>query len=342
METSFKSLGDYWVAWYANSFQDRDGEFFPQAVLDADIAAMHKSGEFPELWFGHKSWAKLGRAVTAFRIGRFAVAIGRWYDTPVAKVLKAKIQAHPKWEMSFGFRYADKRQGVFSGVRTFEISVLPPGMAANPYTAFSKGQKAMNVHNPQALAVIEKSLQEMGFDPSTVIADLQAQATQKAKVLEAAQVASKAMGGPDKAMPGVMLDGVMLDEKMNELKGMMQSYLDEKMNDMLEKVTASVLDRVMDAKPPRREEEDEAEVEVELPEAKAAANANIYDGLALLATELQKMQAQLSGVKANQDRVSQLQTAPPNVLAMMNDLPDPAQTSGAIMRYVGQNGNPPR
>jgi DNA repair exonuclease SbcCD ATPase subunit len=200
----------------------------------------------------------------------------------------------------------------------------------------------MNIHNSEALAVIQKSLQDMGFDPAATIADLQNQATEKAKALEAAQVASKAMGGPDKAMPGVMLDGAMLDEKMNELKGMMQSYLDEKMNDMLEKVTASVLDRVMDAKPPRRDEEEEAEVEVELPEAKSAADANIYDGLALLATELQKLQAQVSGVKASQERVSQLQTAPANVVAMMNDLPDPAQTSGAIMRYVGQNGNPPR
>ena len=340
METSFKSLGDYWVAWYANSFQDRDGEFFPQQVLDADIAAMHKSGEFPELWYGHKSWAKLGRAVTAFRIGRFAVAIGRWYDTPVAKVLKAKIQAHPQWEMSFGFRYADKKQGVFSGVRTFEISVLPPGMAANPYTAFSKGQKAMNIHSSQALAVIQKSLQDMGFDPAATIADLQNQATEKAKALEAAQVASKAMGGPSSS---VTLDGAMLEEKMNELKGMMQSYLDEKMNGMLEQVTASVLDRVMDAKPPRRDEEEaEAEVEVELPEAKSAADANIYDGLALLATELQKLQAQVSGVKASQERVSQLQTAPANVVAMMNDLPDPRQTAGHILSYVGQNGNPPR
>ena len=199
----------------------------------------------------------------------------------------------------------------------------------------------MNIHNSQALAVIEKSLQDMGFDPGTVIADLQAQATQKAKVLEAAQVASKAMGGPDKAMPGAMLDGAMLDEKMNELKGMMQSYLDEKMNGMLEQVTANVLERVMDAKPPRREEDEEAELEVELPEAKAAADANIYDGLALLANEIRQIKAEVKSVQVSQERVSQLQTAPPNVLAMMNEIPDPRQTAGAIMNYVGINGNPP-
>lgn len=138
----FKALGDKWFAWWSNSFEDHDGEFFAEKAIDeyvrrVDVGAV----PMPELWLWHTPGTKHGRAEWVGRIGHFAVAAGSFDDTPAGKAARAHYaKAGGDYGMSHGFTYdpGQKSDGVYQQFNTFELSVLPREKAANPYTAFEE------------------------------------------------------------------------------------------------------------------------------------------------------------------------------------------------------------
>jgi len=138
----FKALGSVWFAWWSNSFQDHDDEYFAEKAIDeyvrrVDVGAV----PYPELWLWHTPGTKHGQAEWVGRIGHFAVAAGSFDDTPAGKAAQAHYaKAGGDYGMSHGFTYdpGQKSDGVFHQFNTFEISVLPAKAAANPYTAFSE------------------------------------------------------------------------------------------------------------------------------------------------------------------------------------------------------------
>lgn len=138
----FKALGSVWFAWWSNSFQDHDDEYFAEKAIDeyvrrVDVGAV----PYPELWLWHTPGTKHGQAEWVGRIGHFAVAAGSFDDTPAGKAAQAHYaKAGGDYGMSHGFTYdpGQKSDGVFHQFNTFEISVLPAKAAANPYTQFSE------------------------------------------------------------------------------------------------------------------------------------------------------------------------------------------------------------
>lgn len=136
--SGFKMRGNQWTAWYTNAYQDRDKEYFATKAIEQDVAYMWQNQQFPELWYWHIKGTKHGQATWVGMIGRYAVAIGEFDNTPAAKQFK-KHYKEKSHNLSHGFRYApeDKKNGVYYKYHTFEISPLPAGKEANELTTFA-------------------------------------------------------------------------------------------------------------------------------------------------------------------------------------------------------------
>ncbi len=184
----FKVVGEnQWIAWYTNAYQDRDQEFFPESAIERDVKFMKDNQTFPELWFYHIPGTKHGTGTWCDMVGRLAFAIGNFDPSPLAQAFKEYYKTHPA-ELSHGFIYdaSKKINGAFYDYHTYEISTLPIGKAANPYTAFDVKEQTM----PQLSPVQFKSLQAIVGDDLAL--QIVQDGTQREKALQAAQVAYKA------------------------------------------------------------------------------------------------------------------------------------------------------
>lgn len=158
--TGFKMINDekMWVAWHTNAYEDKDREYFAIKAIEKDITRMNATKDYPELWRWHigeapqikedgtfsYGWStRHGKGINAFTIGNFACVIGTFDDTPIAQKFKEYYRNNPDIELSHGFFYdpAQKREKTYYDYRTFEISTLPGGKAANPYTRFAINTK---------------------------------------------------------------------------------------------------------------------------------------------------------------------------------------------------------
>lgn len=156
--TGFKVYGDKWVAWYTNNFKDREGEFFTEKAIDAYIHRVELGMvEYPELWLWHTKGTRIGEAKRMARIGHFVVAVGEFDDTDIGSTAKAYFAKSRKaWALSHGFTYRpDAKIGnVYHQFNTFEISVLPPKVAANPFTIYQIKEFTMTEEQKAAFAEI--------------------------------------------------------------------------------------------------------------------------------------------------------------------------------------------
>ena len=212
----FKVVGEnQWIAWYTNAYQDRDKEFFPEDAIARDIKFMKDNQSFPELWFYHIPGTKHGTGTWCDMVGRLAFAIGNFDLSPLAQAFKEYYRNNPA-ELSHGFIYdaSKKIDGAFYDYHTYEISTLPIGKAANPYTAFDVKEQTMPQLSPDQF----KSLQAIvGEDLALQIVQ---DGTQREKALQAAQVAYKAQSEPD--VKGVTLE-IETEAPESEMETPMQS-----------------------------------------------------------------------------------------------------------------------
>jgi len=138
-ETGFKVLANNkWVAWYTNSRKDLEGENFSYDGLVRDVNRQNESGDYPELWFYHIAGTKHGQATQSFVKGDMVVAVGTFDDTPLADSFKKYYEKSVDVALSHGFVYdSNKFNGTtYTDFKTFEISTLPRGKEANPFTKF--------------------------------------------------------------------------------------------------------------------------------------------------------------------------------------------------------------
>jgi hypothetical protein len=150
----FKATDDGgWFSAWSNNFEDREGELFSSAALDEYIDAVDNGLiDPPELWFWHEP-LRLGVAEWVGRVGAFAVAGGRFDDTDAGQAAKAFLRKN-RWGVSQGYLYHDDdrdEDGVYHAFRAFEISVLPPEHAANPYTFIEGGSMPLDDSKMKAL-----------------------------------------------------------------------------------------------------------------------------------------------------------------------------------------------
>lgn len=185
--SGFKAHGDRWVAWYSNNAKDRDGEYFPLKAIDAFIARVDAGMvPYPELWTYHIPGSKHGKADWLGRIGHYVVASGTFDATPAGQAAKAHYARSRKaYALSHGFTFKDEsyRDSAFWDFNTFEISTLPPRVAANPYTLFQIEEKAM--------LTPEKTEQLKALFGEEIAAQIIAETEAKSKMLDTLQVEFK-------------------------------------------------------------------------------------------------------------------------------------------------------
>lgn len=137
-----KGLGDgLFIAAFTNNFVDRDGEIISTVALDGMIERMNAGlVPFPDLWYKHKWYTKHGETFFVSRAGHIVYAVGRFDKTLLGAMMEKFYKANPGLAMSHGFTFPpwgfDEASKVYTVINTFEISVLPPQMAANLYTPF--------------------------------------------------------------------------------------------------------------------------------------------------------------------------------------------------------------
>ena len=144
----FQVMGDYWVAWWSNNLEDLQKEIITKdaharylARVDAGLTPL------PELWWWHIAGTKHGEtlwlAQDTLEGGKsIMLAVGKFDDTPIAKAFK-KYHTKNIEAVSHGFTTKDhfmRKEGdltLYDEYNTFEISPLPTGKEANPYTLYA-------------------------------------------------------------------------------------------------------------------------------------------------------------------------------------------------------------
>ncbi len=138
----FKALPNgKWVAYHTNNFEDRAGETFSQKSHEQYIDWLEKELiPYPELWYRHIAGTKHGQAEWVGQIGHLIVSVGSFDDTPVAELFQKEYAKHP-YQTSHTYAYppsARDADGTYHAYFTIEISPVPAGLAANPYTTFTE------------------------------------------------------------------------------------------------------------------------------------------------------------------------------------------------------------
>lgn len=152
-KSAFKAKGDYWYSEWTNNLEDRDAEWFSGKSIKDYVARVDMGlTPKPDLWVWHAG--KESKIGTATEVGYtekdgvvIAWAVGKFDDTPRANAAKAYYNGSEEIHgTSHGFVYpSDRKQGrVYQSFNTFELTVLPPEVASNPYASFESKEFQMN------------------------------------------------------------------------------------------------------------------------------------------------------------------------------------------------------
>jgi len=192
-ETSgFKVLEDNrFLAFWTNNFKDKEAEIISEYAID-EFNNKANSGliPMPELWWMHTKGTRHGQVEKLFRVGHFALAVGRFdaeSTNPLVKIFKQWYAKQKNITMSHGFFYKPslKTNGVYHHIRTYEISSLIAGREANPYTTFEVNKMSLITENQRA--DLER---EFGKDFAERIVS---QAEAQGKALESQDIAFKSL-----------------------------------------------------------------------------------------------------------------------------------------------------
>lgn len=132
----------YWHARHSNNFEDREKEILSEKAHE-DYVRRVDMGLVPppELWSWHTDGTRQGIAERVFYDNHIMNAVGVFDATPEGETAR-KFYEHNagKIELSHGFTFPKwaLKDGIYEVYNTFEISTLPIGAAANPYTTFEE------------------------------------------------------------------------------------------------------------------------------------------------------------------------------------------------------------
>jgi hypothetical protein len=132
----------YWHSRHSNNFQDKEKEIISKKAhedyvrrIDIGLVPM------PELWSWHTEGSRQGQAEMVFYDNHIMNAVGTFDDTPEGEKARKYYERNAgKIELSHGFTFPKwaLKDGIYEVYNTFEISTLPIGAAANPYTTFQE------------------------------------------------------------------------------------------------------------------------------------------------------------------------------------------------------------
>jgi len=140
----FKSTSGkkYWLSRHTGKFKDREEEIIANKAHDEYVERVQKGlVPMPELWTWHTKGTRQGEAFFVWKSGGFTLALGTFDDTPVAEhAFKFYEKNRGKIKLSHMFNYptSAKQNGVYYAYNTVEITTLPDGAEAFPYTSFEE------------------------------------------------------------------------------------------------------------------------------------------------------------------------------------------------------------
>jgi len=143
----FKANGQYyWSAMWSNNFIDRDDEILTEKAHEKYLARLRMGlVPMPILRYWHIPGTEHGKALWVGGEGHMMLAVGDFEDSDIARAFIKEYRTHRK-KVSHGFRFPDwakrpvqltevgKSVMVYDDYNTFEISPLPPHVAANLLT----------------------------------------------------------------------------------------------------------------------------------------------------------------------------------------------------------------
>jgi len=200
-----------WISRHTGKWIDRENEILADASHDAYVARVQKGiVDPPELWMWHAKGTKHGQAVAVWKAGGFVMAAGYFDDTPAGNKAFEYYQKHSgKIKLSHMFHYPKETKigGVYHEYNTIEITTLPDGAEAFPYTSFEEINTMALVD--AARRMIAEGLGEDVLKQAELLND---KAVQDTKTLDGQGVASK---GHDKYDGSPIVDAV---QKMTDME----------------------------------------------------------------------------------------------------------------------------
>lgn len=186
-----------WVGWVSNHFRDRDR---PAEILSGKAHAefvqwADKTGNYPELWLWHVPGSRVGKADWLEFADGFLLSSGT-FDKDKADVAERLAASDEPLTMSHGFVRVkhDPEKVVTDLYRSFEESITPSGVEANPWTSFVAKEVQMPLSDAKK-SFLAKYL------PADTIAQLEEKTTELRKAAEAAGVDWKDVEGADAPPP---------------------------------------------------------------------------------------------------------------------------------------------
>lgn len=144
--TVFKTASgrNAWIARHTGKWIDRENEILSEQSHERYVQRV-QAGKVnkPELWMWHAKGTKHGEAIVVWKTGGFVLAAGLFDDTAEGERMFQYYQKHSgKIKLSHMFHYPreTKIDGVYNEYNTIEITTLPDGAEAFPYTSFEEIQ----------------------------------------------------------------------------------------------------------------------------------------------------------------------------------------------------------
>jgi hypothetical protein len=133
----------YWISRHTGKFIDRESEIITNKAHDDYVARVQKGlVPMPELWTWHKKGTMHGQADFVWKSGGFTLGLGHFVGTPEQKKQAVEFyQKHgDKIKLSHMFKYPKRGKvgKVYHAYNTVEITTLPDGAEAFPYTSFQE------------------------------------------------------------------------------------------------------------------------------------------------------------------------------------------------------------
>lgn len=134
-----------WISRHTGKFEDREKEILADKAHDEYVDRVQKGlVDPPELWMWHAKGTRHGRAITVWKSGGFTLAAGLFDETEEGERAFNYYQKNRgKIKLSHQFNYPKnaKVNGVYYAYNTIEITTLPDGAEAFPYTSFEEIQE---------------------------------------------------------------------------------------------------------------------------------------------------------------------------------------------------------
>lgn len=237
----------FWLARHTGKFIDREDEIITDKAHEEYVERVQKGlVPMPELWTWHKKGTMHGQADAVWKTGGFVMAFGHFTGTPdqIKQAATYYQKMGDKIKLSHMFKYPKqaKRGKVYHAYNTVEITTLPDGAEAFPYTSYE-------VNDMTFTKEIEDMIRGIGGDDMVKRAQsLDAKALPDTKALEAAGVNSKTLDNftgstipTDDGYEALKAVQVDIDTRLKRVEGLsaLITALDTSVKSLTAQLTAS-------------------------------------------------------------------------------------------------------